>query len=96
MKQYQHNKRITRILLLITTIHWCITFFTDRLVFTEKPTEEIFNYSICKIILYILLFFIYRTIYRIFLSQDKQEYMEYNVAKYAQINLIPIAADLII
>ncbi len=96
MKQYQHNKRITRILLLITTIHWCITFFTDRLVFTEKPTEEIFNYSICKIILYILLFFIYRTIYRIFLSQDKQEYVEYKVAKYALIYLIPIAAVLII
>lgn len=96
MKQSQYNKKITCILLLATTIHWVITFFTDRLVFTVKPSEELFNYTICKILLYILLFFLYRTLYRIFFSPGRKESPEYKIAKCALIYLIPIIAVLII
>lgn len=84
------------ILLFLSLIHWLITFYTDQFVFDESPSLHKMNYIICKIILLFLLFFLYRSIYRIVFFKNRKDTIEYHVAKYALIYLIPIIAVLII
>ena len=80
----------------IALIHWLITFFTDRLVFTASPTDNLSDFIICKLLVLIVLFFVYRTLYRILFDRDRNEYAEFHIVKYALICLIPIIIILLI
>ncbi len=77
-----------RIPLLVSLIHWFITFFTDRFVFTVAPMTEPLNYIPCKAILFIMLFIVWRAIIRH--TPDTM-----SILKYAGIYFIPIIAVLI-
>lgn len=93
----QQNKTKNRVwFLLPAVLHWLITFFTDRFVFTVRPADELFNYTICKVLLLLLILFLYRTLYRIFFSENRKESVEYQTAKYALFYLIPIVLVLMI
>ena len=77
-----------RISLIIALIHWIITFFTDKFIFTVSPIAEPLNYYPCKILLFILLFVIWRAVIR-----HTPETM--SILKYAAIYFVPIIAVLI-
>lgn len=96
MDQIKSIKKSTLVILAVTFVHWLITFFTDRLVFTVQPMSEPFQYTICKALFFGLLYLIYRTLYRIFFAPDRKSTVEYNTAKYALWYLIPIALVLVI
>ncbi len=74
----------------ITLIHWIITFFTDQIVFLVPPTQNLSDYIICKALTLVVLFFLYRTLYRVLLCPDKRDLAEYQIIKYALFCLIPV------
>ena len=84
---------------ILSFIHFCVTFFTDPIVFTalndDLDSSKLFNYVFCKVILLLLLFFIYRTLFRIIINPDRKSTIEYQIIKYAGIYFIPIIAVLI-
>ena len=82
--------RINKISLIIALIHWALTFFTDKLIFTVSPLEEPFNYIICKILLGALLI----ALWSFFLSIKNSPRLK-RLIKLAIPYLIPIAAVLI-
>lgn len=73
---------------IIAAIHCGITFFTDQYVFEASAKEHIFNYAVCKLILFIFLFFIYRAL--IFHTPSTLE-----ILKYSAFYLVPLIAVLI-
>ncbi len=82
-------------ILLVSLLHWIITFFTDSFVFTTRGVESPVIFWTCKLLLLLLLFFLYRSLYRILFSPNKKETTEYQVIKYALPYLIPMIAVLI-
>lgn len=80
----------------IAFIHWLITFFTDRMVFVVSPIENLSDYIICKLLLYIILFFFYRTLYRVIFSRERKSFSEYSILKYSLLFLLPILLILVI
>ena len=81
--------------LILSFLHCFITFFTDKSVFIVTAKEEPFNYFICKFLLFTLLFFIYRSLYRIIFCKDRKNCTEFQVLKYALPYLVPVIAVLI-
>lgn len=85
--------------LILSVFHCIITLFTDKSVFTvltnDMTIERWGNYSICKVCLLVLLFYIYRSIIRLIISKDKNSLIEYKILKFAVPYLIPIIAVLI-
>ena len=76
------------IALVLAFVHSCITFFTDPYVFTTPAGEHLFNYVVCKLVLFIFLFFIYRAL--IFHSPATVE-----ILGYSALYLIPLAAVMV-
>ncbi len=74
--------------LVLATVHCCITFFTDPHVFKAPAVEHLFNYLVCKLILFVFLFFIYRAL--IFRSPATLE-----ILKYSALYLVPLAAVMV-
>ena len=64
-------------------IHWLLTFYTDSFVFERNGETNEFNYIACKIILLILLFFVWKRIFEH--SRD-----DLQVLKFAGLYLIPL------
>lgn len=95
MKKILNNKQ-TLIILAIAFFHLLITFYTDKFVFIVSPLINLSDYMICKILLYILLFFLYRTLYRVFFDKNRKTSPEYQIVKYALFYLIPVFFILII
>lgn len=95
MKEYIKKNHLLPIS-CIAVIHWIITFFTDPLVFQVAPSENLSDYIICKLLALVILFFFYRTLYRILLDPDKKGNAEYQVIKYALFCLLPIVIILAI
>lgn len=77
-------------------IHWLITFFTDQTVFVVLPMTNLSDYIICKLLLYVVLFFFYRTLYRLLFTKEKKDLCEYGVLRYSLLYLVPVVAILII
>ncbi|MBO6149069.1 MAG: hypothetical protein J6O55_07005 [Lachnospiraceae bacterium] len=77
-----------RLPLLVATVHWCISFFTDRLIFIDLPGKSPYEYAACKLIFLALLFLLWRAIL-------KPNHNTWAILKYAGIYLIPITAVLI-
>ncbi|MCR4891340.1 MAG: hypothetical protein K5989_04040 [Lachnospiraceae bacterium] len=77
-----------RIPLILSLIHWIITFFTDRMVFTVAPLSQPLQYIPCKILLLLLLFFCWRAILKP--SENTKK-----ILKFALLYFIPIIAVLI-
>lgn len=80
----------------IALIHWLITFFTDKSIFVVSPTVNLSDYIICKVLLYVILFFFYRTLYRILFTKDKNNLPEYSILRYSLVYLLPVLAILVI
>lgn len=76
------------IALVLAAVHCCITFFTDPLVFEAAVSEQLFNYTICKVILFITLFFLYRAL--VFHTPATLE-----ILKYSALYFIPLIGVLI-
>lgn len=95
MKEYMKQNHLIPIG-CIALVHWLTTFYTNTLVFTVSPTENLSDYSICKGLALIVLFFLYRTLYRVLFDANKKEYPEYHIIKYALLCLIPILVILLI
>ena len=95
MKDYIKQNHLLPIC-CITLIHWLITFFTDQLVFTVSPTDNLSDFIICKLLVLIALFFVYRTLYRVIFNHDRKKYAEFHILKYSLICLIPIIIILLI
>lgn len=80
-------------------IHFVITFFTDSSIFNvlddNLPSDKSFNYFCCKIILFVFLYFIYRTLFRVIINPNRKITSEFQIIKYASVYLIPIIAVLI-
>lgn len=90
------------IAVILSLVHCIITFYTDKHVFTALsdgllalPSDKLFNYILCKILLLFALFFIYRTVFRIIFTKDKKELKEYQIFKHALPYLIVLIAVLI-
>ncbi len=64
-------------------VHWLLTFLTDSFVFERNEETNEFNYIACKIILFILLFFVWKKVFE-HTEDDLQ------ILKYAAIYLIPL------
>ncbi len=77
-------------------VHWLITFYTDTRIFTVPPSENLMDYSICKILALFALFFLYRTLYRVLLGAGRNKTAEFQVLKYALFCLIPILIILLV
>ncbi len=77
-----------RLPLLISFVHWAVTWFTDRRIFEKTAAEEPFNYLVCKVLLFCLLFALWRALLK--MSPATRQ-----VLKYAGFYLIPIIAVLI-
>ncbi len=43
----------------LSLIHWAVTFFTDRLIFEVSPSDNLFDYSVCKVLALIALYAFY-------------------------------------
>lgn len=95
MKFIHTISKSTWAVVLLSMIHWILTFFTDSTVFAVKASDSPVNFWICKFLVLISLYFIYRTLYRVLFSPNKKETTEYQVLKYALPYLIPIVAVLI-
>ena len=74
--------------LFLAVLHWAITFFTDRLVFTWTGDSDIFNYIGCKAVLLILLIVIWKA-----LLERKKDTL--SILRFAGIYLIPLIFVLI-
>lgn len=95
MKEFIQKRHLIPIC-SVALIHWLITFGTDTLVFRAAPAVNLPDYIICKALTLIVLFFLYRTLYRVLLDPNKKEHAEYKILKYALLCLIPILIILII
>ncbi len=80
--------RENRLALIISVLHWAVTFFTDRTVFSFGEDPSYFTYISCKVLLLVFLFFIYRALFRH--TPDTV-----SILKFSGIYLIPIIAVLI-
>ncbi|MCR4591304.1 MAG: hypothetical protein K5668_10855 [Lachnospiraceae bacterium] len=69
--------------LIPAVIHWILSFFTDRLVFSWTGDSNIFNYIGCKAVLLVLLIMIWKAI----IEHKKDTLL---ILKYAGIYLIPL------
>ena len=74
--------------LVLAAVHCCITFFTDPIVFESSAGDHLFTYILCKLILFVFLFFIYRAL--IFRSPTTLE-----ILKYSALYLIPLIGVMI-
>lgn len=66
-----------RLIIIISVIHWCITFFTDHLVFDALPGNGVMkdftnledsakgHFFVCKLILLFLIYFIWNTVIKL-------------------------------
>lgn len=103
--------------IVVSIIHWCITFFTDNLVFSALPGNGIVgdflalgieskgHYLVCKLLLLVMIYFIWRTVFKLARDVIKAIRLktlnpetasdEFEVFKYALVYLIPIIAVLI-
>lgn len=79
------RKKINFIFLLISFVHFVITFFTDKFIFNTQSLN-IINYKSCKILLLIILVFFWQFIYKCIKKEEK--YFKY--LKYFLIYFIPI------
>lgn len=78
----------------ISTVHWIITFFTDKLVFNGIPGEQPSDYIICKIAVWLLLFLFYHTAATLIFSRNRKQLASYQTIKYALLYFIPLIAVL--
>ncbi|MBO6113140.1 MAG: hypothetical protein J6P45_08855 [Lachnospiraceae bacterium] len=69
---------------IIALVHTCLSFFTDRLVFTVSPLDSLHNYIPCKLLMLLFLYLFWRFI----ISGDRQ------ILKYSAIYMIPVTAVL--
>ena len=74
--------------MVLAAVHCCITFFTDPIVFESSAGDHLFTYILCKLILFVFLFFIYRAL--IFRSPTTLE-----ILKYSALYLIPLIGVMI-
>jgi len=95
MKKFLNNKQ-TLIIIAIVFLHLLVTFYTDKFIFIVSPLTNLSDYIICKILLSILLFFLYRTLYRAFFDKSRKGSPEYQIIKYALFYLIPVILILVI
>lgn len=90
------KKNNTLLIIIISVLHWMVTFFTDRIIFVVSPMTNLSDYIICKVLLLFVLLYIYRTLYRLFLAPDKKTCCEKKILQYALIYLIPVILILLI
>lgn len=95
MKTYMKTNHLLPIC-RIALIHWLITFFTDKTIFVVSPAVNLSDYIICKLLLYVILFFFYRTLYRVLISKEKMSFAEYGILRYSLLYLLPVIVILII
>lgn len=80
-------KKTYTIIGIITLIHFILTFFTDKLVFTfpDKSSSAyrffIMDYSVCKFFTLIFLFGFYTFIYKVFRENDRENRTLYTIAR---------------
>lgn len=81
--------KVNIIIGIISLIHWLVTFFTDRLMFTFPDKNGsaykffILDYPVCKLLTLFVLIFAYRFIYDVFICKNKEEKKLYQIAKCA-------------
>lgn len=93
---------------IISIAHFIVTFFTDKLVFEAFSEQEVaaafvslasesrVHYVICKLVLLYLIYFLWRSLYRIAIGFIKGAHsVEKSILPYALIYLIPIIGVLI-
>ncbi len=91
MKKIRVNK-INVIVILITIMHFLITFFTDKNIFNLSNINKL-NYSLCKILLFIILLLFWNFIVKLIVKKDKNKKM---YIKYFLIYIIPMTIILLL
>lgn len=88
--------------LFLSLIHCLITFFTNTKIFTALdggfaalPADKMITFLLCRGLLFVALFFIYRTVFRLLFFKNRKELTEYKVLKFALPYLIILAAVMI-
>ncbi|MBO4374975.1 MAG: hypothetical protein J5829_07690 [Lachnospiraceae bacterium] len=71
--------------LILAVLQVCISFFTDRMIFSFSSESAWKNYIPCKILMFILLYMFWRFLFT----------CERDILKYCAVYLIPIAAVLV-
>lgn len=75
------------VVIILTMIHWCISFFTDRIIFVTVNTENWNTYCWSKVLFLILLYlFYYFVVKAISTWKDKSDIS--TVFKYFLMNLV--------
>ncbi len=80
----------------VAFLHLVITFFTDKIIFSAAPSAGIFDYSICKALTFVVLFFFYSNVYELIFSQERQNTQIYQIIKSALPYLLVLIIVLII
>lgn len=102
MNKVKPNSKCVVIAALLAVVHSVVTFFTDRMIFMfpENASEHfgmaVIDYSVCKIIVFLLLTMLYYSVLAVFL--DKGEYAKEfkRVVLCAAPYLVVLAGTLII
>ncbi|HOO27998.1 MAG TPA: hypothetical protein PLU43_05995, partial [Lachnospiraceae bacterium] len=77
-------------------LHLCITFFTDRQIFTVSPKEGAADYILCKCLAYAALFFFYLALYHLLIDKNRKEQPITKIIKCALPYLIVLAVVMVI
>lgn len=86
MEKKKKIKKLNIIITLISLIHFAVTFYTDRFVFTfpEKGTTAysffVLDYPVCKVVTLCALLAIYSFIYKVFIDKNRDRNSEYQIA----------------
>lgn len=91
MKKIKVN-RINVITALIATVHFLITFFTDKNIFNLNNINKL-NYSLCKILLFVILLLFWNFIIKLIIKKDKNKRM---YIKYFLVYMIPMIIILLL
>ncbi|MCR5108349.1 MAG: tyrosine-protein phosphatase [Lachnospiraceae bacterium] len=67
----------------IALIHLCLTFITDKNIFTASFKDNPSDYIICKLITYVVLYAFYYGIYTVLFSKNRKESLLCNTLKWA-------------
>lgn len=59
--------------LAVGAVHWLTTFFTERLILTVSPGENLFNYLLCKLLLLAALIGLWEFLWRSVFSPQRKE-----------------------
>lgn len=78
--------------LIVGTLHWLLTFGLERLILVVSPTEHLFDYCLCKAILWAALYGFWKLIWKAFFSPNSKKSRERRIVLFA----LPVLAVLVV